>query len=73
MVAQFSGEKLRAIRKAQNMIIATLAERSGHNQKTVILIERGYCMPTVPVLCHFADVLGVSIAAFFIDDIGGAR
>lgn len=73
LVAQFSAEKLRAIRKAR-MSMNALAEQSGRGRQTVIRAEMGRCIPTLPVLADFAEALGVTVSAFFTEDnTGGDR
>jgi transcriptional regulator with XRE-family HTH domain len=59
------GQRLRALRKARDLSIRSLAERSGLSVNTLSLIENGRTSPSVSTLHQLAQSLNVSITAFF--------
>jgi transcriptional regulator with XRE-family HTH domain len=59
------GQRLRALRKAKNFSIRSLAERSGLSINTLSLIENGKTSPSVNTLHLLAESLNISITTFF--------
>jgi transcriptional regulator with XRE-family HTH domain len=59
------GHRLRALRKATNLSIRSLAERSGLSVNTLSLIENGKTSPSVSTLHQLAQSLNVPITSFF--------
>lgn len=59
------GQRLRILRKARNLSIRSLADRSGLSVNTLSLIENGKTSPSVSTLHQLAQTLNVSITAFF--------
>jgi len=59
------GQRLRALRKARDLSIRSLAEQSGLSVNTLSLIENGRTSPSVSTLHQLAQSLNVSITAFF--------
>jgi transcriptional regulator with XRE-family HTH domain len=59
------GQRLRALRKATNLSIRSLAERSGLSVNTLSLIENGKTSPSVSTLHQLAQSLNVPITSFF--------
>jgi len=59
------GQRLRVLRKARDLSIRSLAEKSGLSVNTLSLIENGRTSPSVSTLHQLAESLNVSITAFF--------
>ena len=59
------GRDLRALRKAQRMTLAELAETSGRSVSFLSKIERGQARPSVTALQAIAEALGVPVGWFF--------
>jgi len=59
------GQRLRVLRKARDLSIRSLAEKSGLSVNTLSLIENGKTSPSVSTLHQLAESLNVSITAFF--------
>ncbi|UWQ90541.1 cupin domain-containing protein [Rhodobacteraceae bacterium M382] len=62
------GEDLRALRKAQSMTLADLAEASGRSVSFLSKIERAQARPSVTALQEIAEALGVPVGWFFETD-----
>jgi len=62
------GQRLRSIRKACNLSIRALAERSDLSVNTLSLIENGKTSPSVNTLYQLAKGLKVPISVFFDSD-----
>jgi transcriptional regulator with XRE-family HTH domain len=62
------GQRLRSIRKARNLSIRALAERSDLSVNTLSLIENGKTSPSVSTLYQLANGLKVPITIFFDSD-----
>jgi transcriptional regulator with XRE-family HTH domain len=62
------GHRLRSIRKARNLSIRALAERSDLSVNTLSLIENGRTSPSVSTLTQLAKGLKVPITIFFESD-----
>jgi transcriptional regulator with XRE-family HTH domain len=62
------GQRLRSIRKARNLSIRALAERSDLSVNTLSLIENGKTSPSVSTLYQLAKGLKVPITVFFDSD-----
>jgi transcriptional regulator with XRE-family HTH domain len=62
------GLRLRSIRKARDLSIRSLAERSGLSVNTLSLIENGRTSPSVNTLHHLAKALSIPITVFFDSD-----
>ena len=65
LATEHVGQQLRALRKARNLSIRSLAEASGLSINTLSLIENGKTSPSVSTLHQLAQTLNVSITAFF--------
>lgn len=59
------GQRLRVLRKSQNLSIRSLAESSGLSINMLSLIENGKTSPSVTTLHQLAKSLNVSITVFF--------
>lgn len=57
--------RLRALRDAQGLSLAALAERSGVSRSNISLIERGESSATASVLDRLSAALGITLAALF--------
>lgn len=57
--------RLRELRAAHGMTLATLAERSGVSRSNISLIERGESSATATVLDKLTAALGVTVASLF--------
>jgi len=62
------GERVRELRTARDMTMQVLAIQSGLSVHTLSMIELGKISPSVSALYKLADVLEVSITAFFSAD-----
>ncbi|MEM8811017.1 MAG: cupin domain-containing protein [Pseudomonadota bacterium] len=62
------GRDLKALRKAQNLTLKELGERSGKSVGFLSKIERGLSRPSVTALQEIAEALGVPIGWFFQND-----
>jgi len=62
------GERLRTYRKATNLSIRALAEKSGLSVNTLSLIENGKTSPSVSTLHQLAQSLNIPIASFFEEE-----
>ncbi|MDX6752434.1 cupin domain-containing protein [Geminicoccaceae bacterium 1502E] len=62
------GEELRGLRKAHQLSLKDLAERSGKSASFISKIERGQSRPSISALQDIAEVLGVPIGWFFQAD-----
>ncbi len=67
------GEKIRQQRKAQKLTQVQLAERCHISSSFLSQIERDRATPSVSTLHAMAKTLGVSAAAFFEEEEGGAE
>lgn len=65
LVSKQVGQQLRKIRKAHNLSIRALAERSGLSVNTLSLIENAKTSPSVNTLYQLAQSLDVPITALF--------
>ena len=63
------GQRLRSIRKARNLSIRALADRSDLSVNTLSLIENGKTSPSVNTLYQLAKGLKVPITVFFDSDL----
>lgn len=57
--------RLRELRSASGLTLATLAERSGVSRSNISLIERGESSATATVLDKLTAALGVTVASLF--------
>jgi transcriptional regulator with XRE-family HTH domain len=64
--------RLRELRDAQGLSLATLAERSGVSKSNISLIERGESSATATVLDKLSAALGVTVASLFEKPAEGA-
>jgi transcriptional regulator with XRE-family HTH domain len=64
--------RLRELRDAQGLSLATLAERSGVSKSNISLIERGESSATATVLDKLSAALGVTVASLFEKPVEGA-
>lgn len=62
------GQDLRALRKAQSMTLADLADASGRSVSFLSKIERGKARPSITALQEVAEALGVPVGWFFETD-----
>lgn len=54
------GKVIQRQREGLPMTTSELSRRSGVDRKTITRIETGENVPTLPILCQLAQVLGVS-------------
>jgi transcriptional regulator with XRE-family HTH domain len=59
------GERLRALRKSRRISLQALAARTGVSIGYVSQVERGLSTPSLKLLAHAADALGIGLAEFF--------
>lgn len=59
------GQKIRALRQAKGWRLETVAAKAGLSVGFISQIERGLSSPSLRALTALADVLGVSLSAFF--------
>jgi transcriptional regulator with XRE-family HTH domain len=64
----FLGQKLRKLRKEQNLTQLDLARQVGITNGQISTIERGVSSPSISTLHKVAAVLGVGMAEFFEDE-----
>ena len=62
---RFIGQRIRLLRKSNQLTIKQLANGCGLSSNAISLVERGEVAPTVATLCKIASALGITIAAFF--------
>ncbi len=62
------GEDLRALRRAQKLKLADLAEMTGKSVGYLSKVERGLARPSVTALQEIAQALGVPVGWFFDSD-----
>ena len=67
------GRRIRDLRRARRISLATLAERTGLSIGFLSQTERGLSSPSLRVLAAIADVFEVSLAALFGAVGGGER
>ncbi|MDZ4805358.1 MAG: XRE family transcriptional regulator [Candidatus Eisenbacteria bacterium] len=67
----YIGQKLRRLRKAQNLTQLDLAVQVGITNGQISTIERGVSSPSIASLHKISQVLGVSMAEFFEDEPAG--
>jgi len=61
-------DKIREIRKTENLTVAALAEKVGVSESYISQLERGLADPSVSLLRRLAAALQVSVSAFFDDE-----
>lgn len=66
----FLGQKLRKLRKEQNLTQLDLARQVGITNGQISTIERGVSSPSISTLHKISAVLGVGMAEFFEDEPG---
>ena len=62
------GDKIREIRKSENLTVAAFAEKVGVSESYISQLERGIADPSVSLLRRLAFALNVSVSAFFDDE-----
>ena len=62
------GDKIRKIRKSENLTVSVLAEKAGVSESYISQLERGLVDPSVSLLRKLAFCLNVSVASFFDED-----
>ncbi|MCQ2558513.1 MAG: XRE family transcriptional regulator [Oscillospiraceae bacterium] len=62
------GDKIRKIRKGEDLTVAALAARVGVSESYISQLERGLVDPSVSLLRKLAFALNVSVASFFDED-----
>lgn len=67
------GEKIRQRRNELNMSIKDLAEKTGLTSGFISQIERELAEPSITSLRKIAEVLGVAVFHFFIDEANTSR
>lgn len=67
----FLGQKLRRLRKEQNLTQLDLATQVGITNGQISTIERGVSSPSIATLHKISQVLGVPMAEFFEDEPAG--
>ncbi|RWX76684.1 helix-turn-helix domain-containing protein [Neorhizobium lilium] len=63
------GARLKTLRMSQGLTLEELAERSGVSRAMISRIERAEASPTAALLARLSEALGLSLSAFFADDI----
>jgi len=61
-------DKIREIRKTENLTVAALAEKVGVSESYISQLERGLADPSVSLLRRLAAALQVSVSTFFDDE-----
>jgi transcriptional regulator with XRE-family HTH domain len=59
------GQRIKSVRRAQQMTLATLAENSGLTKGFVSKIERGVASPSVAALIRLSEALSLPLASLF--------
>ena len=62
---RFIGQRIRHLRKSNQLTIKQLANGCGLSSNAISLVERGEVAPTVSTLCKIAHALGTTLASFF--------
>ncbi len=62
---RFIGQRIRLVRKSNQLTIKQLANGCGLSSNAISLVERGEVAPTVSTLCKIAHALGATVASFF--------
>jgi DNA-binding XRE family transcriptional regulator len=62
---RFIGQRIRVLRKSNQLTIKQLANGCGLSSNAISLVERGEVAPTVSTLCKIAHALGITVATFF--------
>ncbi len=62
---RFVGQRIRQLRKSNQLTIRQLATGTGLSANAISLVERGEVAPTVATLCKIAHALGASVSTFF--------
>ena len=55
------GERIKSIRAKAKITQTELASKVGVTQSMIVAYEKGYRMPSVPVLAGIADTLGCTV------------
>jgi transcriptional regulator with XRE-family HTH domain len=67
-LAQRIGVRLRALRKARQLTLAALSQRSGMSISYLSAVEKGVNLPSLHTLARLTDALGVSIPSVLADE-----
>jgi transcriptional regulator with XRE-family HTH domain len=62
---RFIGQRIRVLRKSNQLTIKQLANGCGLSSNAISLVERGEVAPTVSTLCKIANAMGTTVATFF--------
>ena len=62
------GQKIRQMRKAENMSLAVLADRIGKTSSYLSQVERGLAEPSITALREIAKALSVPMFYFLVDE-----
>ena len=62
---RFIGQRIRLLRKSNQLTIKQLANGCGLSSNAISLVERGEVAPTVSTLCKIAHALGLTVSTFF--------
>jgi putative transcriptional regulator len=54
-------QNLRNLREEREMTQETLAQLLGISRQSIISLERGRCLPSLPLAIHFADVFDLAL------------
>lgn len=65
LYAQYSGSVIRRMRKAQNLTLSDLGEKTGLSISFISQVERGIINPSIISLRKIALVLGTTLSSFF--------
>lgn len=68
MTTKFSGQKIRVMRKAMDMSIKELAEKSQLSTGLISQIERDLVSPSVNAMMRIVDALDTTMGEFFDDE-----
>ncbi len=67
-LAKRIGARLRALRKARQLTLAALSERSGMSTSYLSAVEKGVNLPSLQTLARLTEALGVSIPSVLADE-----
>ncbi len=60
--------RLRNLREAQDLTQEELAERLGISRQSIISVERGRCLPSLPLALKISEIFQKSLEDLFLDD-----
>jgi transcriptional regulator with XRE-family HTH domain len=69
-LAKRIGARLRTLRKARQLTLAALSQRSGMSTSYLSAVEKGVNLPSLQTLARLTEALGVSIPSVLADESG---